>query len=554
MDQLPSTQSDSGLSIPFFLPHSSQQQTLRLLELPDDLLDIITSEHNNKNKDDDNNTKPRRTIQLKSASPELTRTDTLSAASSHDAKEGQLHLCTEDKAWAVRQVSTSNSVYVARWDDASVSDRIQSVSTGQDVNMTDGDTHGHGIEASLRLRALAQPNTVLELLPVTQSVEDVMKMLMGLVPLYDTSSKEDPRDQLILQEQYTNARLSDEIPAPNSLIRDAIDRLCCIDIPILPGSRSYNTPSGSACFIPTAGTILDFWRKILDTCAIHSVRLNGAVDLPQLVACISDDCEEVESEGTTDTTTIPLIAIAQKLLYRTLPSLHIGTLALLTTTEARNHTPQSSCLRLSLNPQSIASYLGQLLVLAKLQSQHNVIHQDEFAATFQPSASTTTTPTSLATFLSTWRSLLPLDSHLGDSQNAWLPFITLSNLGPDITYTVSGDSKGTTNDHHGNDLDVRDETGTTTDPTMITFSVAQDVLAFPTPQSTASIPTTGQASTLQASELSASGPVAAVTPGPNAPATTGPPSAATSFAAKPAAGGGKNRKWHEKFAAQRRNV
>ena len=554
MDQPPSTQSDSGLSIPFFLPHTSQQKTLRLLELPDNLLDIITSENNGENNDDDDIKKPRRIVKLKSASPELTRTDTLSAASSHDAKEGQLHLCTEDKAWAVRQVSTSNSVYVARWNDASVSDRIQSVSSGQDVDMTDGDIKDHSAEATVCLLALAQPNTVLELLPVTQSVEDVMRMLMKLVPLYDTYSKEDPRDQLILQEQYTNARLFDEIPAPNSLIREAIDRLCCVGIPIAPRPRSHNAPAGSACFTPTAGTILDVWRKILDTCAVHSVRLNGAVDLPQLVACLRDDCEEVESEGMTDTTTITVIAIAQTLLRRTLPSLHIGTLAPLDTTEARNHTPQRSILSLTLNQRSIASYLGQLLVLAKIQSQHNVIHRDEFAEAFQSSSSTATAPMFLATFLSTWRSLLQLDFHLGDSQNPWLPFITLSNLGPDITYTISGDSMGAINNHHGNDLDISDEASTTTDLTIITFSVTQEVLAFPLPQHTAPIPTAGQSSTSSAPASSASGPVAAVTPGPNVPATTGAPSATTSSTAKPAAGGGKNRKWHEKFAAQRRNV
>ena len=476
MDQPSSTQSDNGLNIPFFLPHSSQQQTLRLLELPNDLLDIISpaTEFNT----DNETTRRERTLQLKSAPPELL---------SHDAKEGQLHLCTEDKAWAVRQVSTSNSVYIAKWNGQSASGPVQTFSTAQDVDMTDGETDDHSTETGLCLHALAQQNTVLELLPVTQSVEEVMRMAMTLVPPYDISSKEDPRDRLVLQEQYTTRQLYDEIPAPDSLIKKALDRLCCFEIggrQHRSHPRSNDTANGSACSIPTTDTILDVWRKILDTCVIHSLRLLGHIDIPHLLVCLRNDCdnidpsalieEGVDSQSDFHRTTAAVINIVQGLLYHTFPELQIATFAPSTSAEACNDTSQNSTL--SLNPQSVASFLGQLLVLADIQSQQSDLRQH---TNFRSDCPVTTVPAFLAIFLSRWRSLLPLEAHHGDSLNPWLQFITLSNLGPDITYTLSGNATATMNTSHADDLDIHEASCTMTDSTMISFCMTQDRLRLP---------------------------------------------------------------------------
>lgn len=88
------TQTSGFPSIPLDLKHPFQ--SLRLLEVPDEILDIIAQ------------------------GQELSFVSSPASISSNtNTKEGNLHLCSANKTWLVKQVSTSNSLYITQTDHSS---------------------------------------------------------------------------------------------------------------------------------------------------------------------------------------------------------------------------------------------------------------------------------------------------------------------------------------------------------------------------------------------------------------------------------------------------
>jgi len=262
-----STQSSDFPPVPLGI--SQPFQNIRLLEVPDEVLDIIT------NSDEG--------LYLKS-SPSTDYGAT--------AREGDLHLCSDNKAWLVKQVSTSNSVYVTR------ASNLQQHETEYEGNGDHTTSNGQGHEVftpDLGLTAIAKPTNILELyhVPAANHETTVTEHLNRLVPTISRAA-----DQTIIS-QYSLQDLYNHIPAPTSLIKQVLARRCVFE---LPWSFSQFSPSdpfgmksgpiisgpGARAYIPAADLLLETWHKINEAATISDTNITGDLEPDMLLDAFPD--------------------------------------------------------------------------------------------------------------------------------------------------------------------------------------------------------------------------------------------------------------------------
>ncbi|KPI35142.1 uncharacterized protein AB675_1319 [Cyphellophora attinorum] len=216
----------STTSVPFSISHP--QEHVRLLELPPELLALIEAESGTHNNSVD---RERDTIysdlggrvQLKSA-------PTNDSSTATKPKEEYLHVCTEDKVWAVRQVSTSNSVHVLR-----PAANVPVLSSNESDPTA---TPGPGVTA------IAQPTSTLELLPATYTQKDIESAsgrLLPTVSLDDTASS--------IESGISEKEIIASLPYPLHPILRAKRELFVI--------RPWDKPC-----IPSPGILLAAWNAM----------------------------------------------------------------------------------------------------------------------------------------------------------------------------------------------------------------------------------------------------------------------------------------------------
>ena len=402
----PTSTPSTGLSISFSIVKPAEKKPFRLLELPDELLQLIEASQRDPAQD--------LRLRLKSLGPTL-QDDTGSDRSSliGSAVREQLHLCTPDKSWAIRQVSTSNTVYITASDgDSGVSENAAG-SIDHDVVMANGvlaqrsrltDDTEDGVSA------IAQANTVLELMPVHYSPEHVMTMIFSIVPIFDLHSNGETL--LIPTGIQPREDISSGIPAPESSVDQGLDMLCLFNL------------KENMCCLPSATTVLRTWQKIIEGAAVNEIKLDAPIDPAQLVSAIGEggyEDEDMYSSGletTQDPRTALYQSIAQTLITRTFPALGLVTVKPRSSPGASGlPAPAGNILALTLNPQPLVTFLGHLLLHAHLSTETGSIDPNSSAP--------------LSNFLSQWRALVPVES--------WWPHITLSSLGQEGTsYVLQG--------------------------------------------------------------------------------------------------------------------
>lgn len=213
----------ASLSIPFSIVHP--QQNVRLLELPPELLQVVEDKSSN--------------IQLKSAPPSTSSTSTT-------PKEQHLHLCTDNHVWAVRQVSTSNSVHVL------------APSTHNDPSSTIG-TSG--------VAAFAQPTSTLELFPApftTADIDAAIRRLLAVHPAPHLSTGSETAGASI-----TAAELDASLPYPHADVAQAKRR--CFVFKVEAGDSSGQ----SYAYVPSPQLLLAAWSEFSDQLAIQGSSLAG---------------------------------------------------------------------------------------------------------------------------------------------------------------------------------------------------------------------------------------------------------------------------------------
>ncbi|PIG79803.1 sister chromatid cohesion protein Dcc1, partial [Aspergillus arachidicola] len=162
-----STQSASSI----LFTHSSRQQGFKLLELPAELADLLTS-------------KEAPTLELKSLTPQQTTTTT-----TDPENREYVNLCTPTKTYLVRQVQSSNSIHIIRPSDSGVQ--------RGDINIVGGD-EDDGLNLVETMTAIAKCGSTLELHTPPEGFSAV-PVLERILPVYD--EVEEAEQQVEVEER-----------------------------------------------------------------------------------------------------------------------------------------------------------------------------------------------------------------------------------------------------------------------------------------------------------------------------------------------------------------
>ncbi|KAK0253288.1 hypothetical protein LTR91_009730 [Friedmanniomyces endolithicus] len=207
-----SAQADEGS--PFSLLPEEGRQHFRLLELPPDLLELIVSE-------------PSTSLHFKSG-----------PKSSKAGLNSDAVICTPNKTYNIRQVNTSNSVYICQPTSHNDDD--------DDENPQPG------------LQAIAQSSWTLEL--SSTASPSAVPYLKAALPTYSSTGTYQSNELRASKQQ-----IFDDTPLSQAECEAAWKDLACFEV--------ESDPKG--CFLPTASAKVQVWRAILESATAAGVDFGG---------------------------------------------------------------------------------------------------------------------------------------------------------------------------------------------------------------------------------------------------------------------------------------
>ena len=183
-------------------------------------------------------------------------------------------LCTSDKTYDLRQVSTSNTVYVA-----------------QSTNTSDDDG---GLPRPI-LEAIAQPQSTLEVVPMKNA--SAVPHILAILPTYTSTGHYSSRGAISKEQLFANVPLSD------AECEQAWSELSCFEL----------AESGNSV-IPSASVKLRAWRAMLSAATATGVDLSQPLNAHDRKSLTHSDLEVpdelntalLRSMGTSDTPDIVL--------------------------------------------------------------------------------------------------------------------------------------------------------------------------------------------------------------------------------------------------------
>ncbi|KNG88628.1 sister chromatid cohesion protein Dcc1 [Aspergillus nomiae NRRL 13137] len=226
-----STQAASSI----LFTHTSPQQGFKLLELPPELADLLTS-------------KEAPTLELKSPTPQEPTTTT-----TDPENREYVNLCTPTKTYLVRQVQSSNSIHIIRPSDSGVQ--------RGDINIVGG---GDDDELNLveTMTAIAKCGSTLELHTPPDGFSAV-PVLERILPVYD---EVEGAEQEVEQRGDVIRRVFDDVPVSRAQCEAGWTELCAF---VLGRGDSGDDVAGW-CRRPSRGPswmqflVQDLWRSVLD--------------------------------------------------------------------------------------------------------------------------------------------------------------------------------------------------------------------------------------------------------------------------------------------------
>ncbi|KAK5107381.1 hypothetical protein LTR62_001324 [Meristemomyces frigidus] len=214
------------------LPEEHRQQ-FRLLELPPDLLAILLTSSDPQS------------LLFKSASESIPGTPS----------ETEAVICTPDATYNIRQVNTSNSLYICQPSAAAAS---------QERNGREREPPG--------LQAIAQNDFTLQLSRAGPT--SAAPYLKALLPTYASTGSYQTKDLL------TKQQLFDNIPLSEAECAISWQDLAC-----------FESPEPKSCFLPSPSARAQAWKSILDLAVANRADMTAPLS-PQQVILILDPNEE----------------------------------------------------------------------------------------------------------------------------------------------------------------------------------------------------------------------------------------------------------------------
>ncbi|KAK5274955.1 hypothetical protein LTR99_004337 [Exophiala xenobiotica] len=256
------------------------------------------------------------------------------------AGQGFLHLCTPARSWAIKQVSTSNSVYITQSIDEPRRKKRR-INTGredghEDIRPDDeggfiprhqagegGGEEKRAYEAESGITTISQVRNILELIEVTSDPEEVESRVRETVPLYEGQDDDEKGGQHIgtrrdrkheAQKIVRLQEILDDVPAPTTVILEAVR-----DVFVFGLSRSVEgmEEDVEALYIPSSALLLRAWRAFLQQCAISGVKFGGAwVDKEQIGVVFDDLARSADGEEEGHVLVAVVKAIFRRLAYQ----------------------------------------------------------------------------------------------------------------------------------------------------------------------------------------------------------------------------------------------
>ncbi|KAM0717341.1 hypothetical protein Q7P37_007193 [Cladosporium fusiforme] len=223
-----STQADSG--IPLSLLPEERHQPFRLLELPPDLLSVLTSKN-----------------------PPVLRLKSSHAPSGEPG--GLAVLCTPDKTYNIRQKNSSNTVYI--------------------LQPGDEDTFsGTASSIEQQLIGISKPESTLETLPGSKSI--AAAHIRQLLPVLTSTDQ-----TTATKSSFTKSRLLDNIPFSDAECEEAYKELSCFADNIT-----------AHCIVPSAQVKIQAWLSILQNARANAVDLLSELDTDAVLS-LKDGLEDL---------------------------------------------------------------------------------------------------------------------------------------------------------------------------------------------------------------------------------------------------------------------
>lgn len=171
-----------------------------------------------------------------------------------DAPIGNAVLCTDDQTFLIRQVHSSNSIFV-----------LTPSYTVPDAN-EDDNAVGAG------LNAIAQCTTTLELKPFTASAVNILKARL----MQYTGSDSGVQDFSANSSGSGKERLRDDMPLSRAEFEMAWADLCAFEL-------------DETAMLPIATSLLGAWKSILSAGTVRGLKLDDSIHIQDIVGLVEED-------------------------------------------------------------------------------------------------------------------------------------------------------------------------------------------------------------------------------------------------------------------------
>ncbi|KAB8233812.1 putative sister chromatid cohesion protein Dcc1 [Aspergillus alliaceus] len=225
-----STQAASSI----LFTHTTPQQGFKLLELPSELADLLTS-------------KEAPTLELKSLNPSPSQSTT--DPENHD----YVNLCTATKTYRVRQVHSSNSIHIIRPSDSGVQ--------RGDINIVGGEDELNLVET---VTAIAKCGSTLELHTPPEGFSAV-PVLERILPVYE--DVEEVGKEVDIDAGDVIRRVFADVPVSQAQCERGWIEVCGFVL-----GRGDGDVVG-LCRRPSAKVKLGVWRRVLEGAVLQGVDL-----------------------------------------------------------------------------------------------------------------------------------------------------------------------------------------------------------------------------------------------------------------------------------------
>lgn len=187
---------------------------------------------------------------------------------SASTSQGYLHLCTNEKMWAVKQVSTSNSVYITESTGATDEPRSKrrKIEHEKDEEV-DVEQRRQQQDENGDMTAISQVKSILELIDVDTDAGQVESMVRKMLPLYHNADDDD--DVGRYPENDPCVRMEDmlhDVPAPDKVILDVARKLFVFAL-----SKGKDE---QALYVPTSSLLLRSWNSLIQAYTLSPLKTN----------------------------------------------------------------------------------------------------------------------------------------------------------------------------------------------------------------------------------------------------------------------------------------